>query len=269
MRRRPRNWKRTLGEYDKKQELAIPPRPGVRSQSKRRKRIAVFDFDGVIARYDCWDGFDVFGEPNREAIGLIRKMRGDGWHVIVNTTRLYTPAMIRWAQENGLEFDEFNQCKFNPPGTSGKPCADVYIDDRAVNYHGQSQKELYSQVKRLVFRHEKARKSGERRKKMLEKIRLERMKDVLRPYYGNLESNAEVAGTVEMVTSPLTRRDRKLMDGRRGWRRVAAAISHGIGKGDIYYRIKWNRDVRKELGENEKIRTKKPHRKTGRMAKAG
>lgn len=109
-----------------------------------------FDFDGVIAKYDGWKGVDVFGEPIPATIEAMRRLKEQGGRIIIFTTRLATPALISWLQRNQVPYDEINKNSKNPPMTSVKPIYDVFIDDRALNYHGQGVGELLSEINRII-----------------------------------------------------------------------------------------------------------------------
>ncbi|HXS24019.1 MAG TPA: hypothetical protein VN719_07310, partial [Gemmatimonadales bacterium] len=57
----------------------------------------------------------------------------DGYRIIIFTTRGNRGAVIEYLQAHGIPFDDVNRNKDQPPGTSGKVIADVYVDDRAVD----------------------------------------------------------------------------------------------------------------------------------------
>jgi len=112
-----------------------------------RQKVAVFDFDGVISTYNGWRGFDVFGEPIPSTIKVMNDLQSQGWRIVIFTTRHFTPAMQEWLRIAGVTYDDVNNTKHNPPHTSNKPIADVYVDDRAVNFHGQSAPQLMDEIK--------------------------------------------------------------------------------------------------------------------------
>ncbi len=98
---------------------------------EERQRVAVIDFDGVIAEYDGWRGPDVFGAPIpgvREALQEFKRKR---WLVIIWTTREATPRLLDYLAFHDLPYDGINTSEHNPPGCSSKPIADVYLDDRS------------------------------------------------------------------------------------------------------------------------------------------
>lgn len=109
-----------------------------------------FDFDGVIATYNGWKGFDVLGEPIQETISCMRTLKDEGWYIVVFTTRQATPILIDWLTKNKVPFDDINRNGHNPLGTSIKPIYKVIVDDRAVRYQGQSAGFLYLEIKELI-----------------------------------------------------------------------------------------------------------------------
>ncbi len=109
-----------------------------------------FDFDGVIASYDGWRGFDVLGQPNREVIELMRKLMGMGYYIVIFTTRPATQVLENWLQANQVPYNDINRNRRNPPLTSCKPIYHVIIDDRAINYHGQNGLALEGEIEKLV-----------------------------------------------------------------------------------------------------------------------
>jgi hypothetical protein len=108
-----------------------------------RQRVYAFDFDGVIATYEGFKGVDVFGEPIKSNIDLMKQLKEEGNSVIIFTTRPATPKMMAWLKEHNVICDYIN-----PTGV--KPLYDVFIDDNVVNYHGQDVKELSEEVKKIV-----------------------------------------------------------------------------------------------------------------------
>jgi hypothetical protein len=111
-----------------------------------RQKIACFDFDGVISKYEGWKGFDVFGPPIPSVIETMKVFKTMGWLVTIFTTRQFTPTMQKWLEDNGVPYDTINSTAHNPPHTSTKPIADVYVDDRAVRFEGQDAESLVKEM---------------------------------------------------------------------------------------------------------------------------
>jgi adenylylsulfate kinase len=110
-----------------------------------------WDFDGVIAHYDGWQGVDVFGAPNWEAVKAMQALAAEGgYYIIIWTTRTVTPALKDYLIRNKIPYDSINSSAHNPPGTSQKPIYDVFIDDRAIHYRGQKTEKLIRSIKHLI-----------------------------------------------------------------------------------------------------------------------
>jgi len=105
------------------------------------------DFDGVIAKYDKWQGKGIFGSPIPRAIKVIRLLKKEGWKIIVHTTRLEVHQIREYLNGWEIPFDFINH---NPENLAQdchpcKPLADVYLDDRAIQFNGDWA-EAYKQI---------------------------------------------------------------------------------------------------------------------------
>ena len=109
--------------------------------SKNKLTIAV-DFDGTL----CEFAFPKIGEQNKSHKKLMNqliKLREDGHKLILWTNRgdndeypVLTEA-VEWCKEKGLEFDSVNENLKEQKKLSGyspKIMADVYIDDKALEF---------------------------------------------------------------------------------------------------------------------------------------
>lgn len=103
-------------------------------------RTVAVDFDGVIADYDGWKGYGVFGEPRRDVLEALEGLRREGWKIVVHTTRSEAE-VLEYLVHHGIPHDEIN--RNSDYETNGvKPVADVYWDDRAVRYSGDARRDL-------------------------------------------------------------------------------------------------------------------------------
>lgn len=98
------------------------------------KRTVVLDFDGVIHSYTSkWKGVAVIPDPPvagiKEAIQDIRKQ----YRVVVASTRCFQEggieAVTAWLDRHAIVVDDV---------VAHKPPATVYVDDRAINFDGNS-----------------------------------------------------------------------------------------------------------------------------------
>ena len=112
--------------------------------SDKKLTIAV-DFDGTL----CEFAFPDIGEQkngHRMLMDKLIELRKDGHKLILWTNRgdneeyqVLTEA-VEWCKERGLEFDTVNENLPNQKKLSGyspKVMADIYIDDRALEFNAE------------------------------------------------------------------------------------------------------------------------------------
>ena len=108
------------------------------------------DFDGTLSEYDGWQCSDVCGLPIPGAVETIREWHDIGHTIIIFTCRADTSIVADWCCKNGVPYDAINEDPDAiPGGTSGKPLADVYIDDKAVRFDG-CWEEVKDKVNRII-----------------------------------------------------------------------------------------------------------------------
>ena len=92
--------------------------------------IIAVDFDHTLSNA----GYPNIGQPNHPLFDILIKLKAQGHIIILWTCRedIQLQQAVDWCKEQGLEFDAVNK---NVPWMgfySRKVCADVYIDDLAV-----------------------------------------------------------------------------------------------------------------------------------------
>ena len=83
-----------------------------------------------------WLGDNVFGKPVENADKGTLKLKEQGWTIIVFTCRGNTPELRKWLKQNNITYDYINE---NPEGVqndTGKPIADIYLDDHGLKFNG-------------------------------------------------------------------------------------------------------------------------------------
>jgi len=100
--------------------------------------IIAVDFDGVIAKYDGFKGKGKFGKPIDGAQAALTYFMMHDNTVIINTTRLEIDKVAEYLHEHNIPYDHINYCPLNEERFlhPAKICADVYIDDRNVQFAG-------------------------------------------------------------------------------------------------------------------------------------
>ncbi len=100
------------------------------------KKTVCVDLDGVLAKYDEWEGVDHFGDPIEGAVEFTKKL-GETFDVVIFTTRcnpevnkperphLLVNRVREWLDKHGFHYDDIYSGE-------GKPIAQWYVDDRAI-----------------------------------------------------------------------------------------------------------------------------------------
>ena len=95
------------------------------------------DVDGTISHYIEWVDSKTFGEVLPHCAETIHHLKADGWYVIIYTTRADIAEIGKFLEANNIPFDAINENPNQPDNAiGGKPIADVYVDDRAIQFDG-------------------------------------------------------------------------------------------------------------------------------------
>lgn len=95
-------------------------------------KVIAVDFDGTL----CENKFPEIGEPKKDILDAVKKLRQQGNKIILWSCRSGQPLIkaVMWCAEQGLLFDAVNE---NLPeiiemygGDTRKVWADIYIDDK-------------------------------------------------------------------------------------------------------------------------------------------
>lgn len=110
-----------------------------------------FDFDGVIHKYSKgWQDGSIYDEPNEQILDLMLLLHLSKFPLVIISTR--EPQQIKdWWDKNigGLRAEvlDFGTQFFNDTSyvgiTNRKVVAQLYIDDRAYKYSGQTAQEFF------------------------------------------------------------------------------------------------------------------------------
>lgn len=98
------------------------------------KKTICVDFDGVIAQYDGFKGNDIFGDPIDGVQSAMEVLKKKGFTIIIFTTRTASSKLKKYLNDNHITYDYINENPDQSKGSnSGKPIADIYLDDRAIH----------------------------------------------------------------------------------------------------------------------------------------
>lgn len=101
------------------------------------QKYVCIDLDGTIAHYKAWEGETVFGEPVEGVQRALAQLQQQGWKIIIYTTRSNQTLIEGYLKKHAIPFDYIN-CNPDQPANAigGKPYAEAYIDDRAIQFNG-------------------------------------------------------------------------------------------------------------------------------------
>jgi hypothetical protein len=100
------------------------------------KHLAV-DLDGTLLQYQDFNP-STFGEPVEGMVELLHQVRAAGWKIIIWTVRRETQSMIDHLEKHNVPYDYINWQPW-PEDSSNKVSADVYLDDRAIQFSGNTE----------------------------------------------------------------------------------------------------------------------------------
>lgn len=119
----------------------------MKARMKMKQLTVAVDLDATLARYDGWCGREHIGEPLPGALEAMRALIGAGHKVIVFTCRCSNSVQADFAEDiSGEQSAEIVGAWLEANGFPkeieiwtghGKPFADCYCDDRAINVSPQ------------------------------------------------------------------------------------------------------------------------------------
>jgi hypothetical protein len=102
--------------------------------SKGKLTICV-DFDGVIHKYTHWNSGLLNAQCIDYAPEALQSLRNLGHTIIIHTTR-DEEEIKQWLETFHVPYDYINENPEIQGRNPGKPIADIYVDDRAIQFNG-------------------------------------------------------------------------------------------------------------------------------------
>ena len=118
------------------------------SKGTPKGKIIAFDFDGVIANYTGFVSPDDVQEPIGETLKAMHLLKEKGFRILIHSTR-GDEFLKAYCKRFSIPFDFINHNPEIQGENLGKPIAYVYVDDRSIQYNGQSAEELVSEIERF------------------------------------------------------------------------------------------------------------------------
>ena len=117
--------------------------------TEKQLQTIAFDFDGVLAQYDGWKGYQHLGQPIEGMREVLQQLKSDGWKILIYTTR-GNAEIAEWCIKYNMPVDYINMNPEIQGNNPGKPIADIYVDDRAIRFIGDVNK-LIGDIQKYSF----------------------------------------------------------------------------------------------------------------------
>lgn len=102
------------------------------------QKTVAFDLDGTLLEYK--EGMaekNEFGLPFPGIVSEIKKLRKNGWKIIIWTCRKNNKELHQHLKKYDIPYDDIN-INSDITGESPKIYADVYVDDKALSFKGNA-----------------------------------------------------------------------------------------------------------------------------------
>lgn len=105
--------------------------------SPGRRRIIAVDFDATISSLSSFKGVGVFGEPITGVADVLKQL-SETCDIMIYTCRREHPTIREYLKDHTIPFNTVNYSPVNIEQnlSESKMYADVYIDDRALQFCG-------------------------------------------------------------------------------------------------------------------------------------
>lgn len=100
-------------------------------------KVVCIDLDGTISHYIEWVDENTFGNIIPNADSALKKLKSRGYTIIIYTTRANKQLVAEFLNKHNIPFDYINENPNQPKNAiGGKPLADIYLDDRGLQFNG-------------------------------------------------------------------------------------------------------------------------------------
>ena len=107
----------------------------IRAARKNRLPVLAIDADGTLLEYTHPPDI---GAPLPGMREELEKLRKHGWLIVIWTVRSDVEQMRNHLEAHDIPFDFINQNPYGPPDGSNKIYSDVYLDDKALRFDGET-----------------------------------------------------------------------------------------------------------------------------------
>lgn len=114
---------------------------------KSMPKTICIDLDGVISSSSEYLGDGIINKPVKDVVYFLKRLKEDGWTIIIFTCRDSISAIETYLISNGIPYDSINM-ELPSQRICNKPLADVYVDDRAITFDG-NWKSTYNKIKKF------------------------------------------------------------------------------------------------------------------------
>jgi hypothetical protein len=97
------------------------------------KRTVAMDLDGTLTTPGQWKSDTHFAPLRKGAKEGMAELRKRGYTIVINTCRGNVVEVKKFLDRHGIVYDHINKNPDQPPGSSHKIFAGVYVDDRAID----------------------------------------------------------------------------------------------------------------------------------------
>jgi phosphoglycolate phosphatase-like HAD superfamily hydrolase len=99
--------------------------------------VVAVDLDGTLCEYHEGAPAEI-GDVMPGMIDELKKLKEAGWWICIWTVRPASLDLALQLEAMGAPFDEINANKYGPKDGSNKIYADVYLDDKAFQFMGDT-----------------------------------------------------------------------------------------------------------------------------------